>query len=186
MSAAVLPFPYESGQRLRSPRGNLSTATLVGMKTHIFAAVALAAAATFGLTACGDDSSGSGGTSAADEGPKHQKFQKCMEEHGMDVPDPGEVKEGELDVQAPGESSAEQEAARVACAKYAPVQDAPEDVTKDDQDRALKKAECLRKEGIAAEDPKPGTVDITIKEGSDSSQEKLVDAFALCNKKFGG
>ncbi|MBR7671936.1 hypothetical protein [Streptomyces daliensis] len=156
------------------------------MKTQILAAVTLAAVATFGLTACGEDSSSGSGKSLSDEGPQQQRYQKCMEEHGMDMPAPGEVKEGEMDVQQPGESSAEQEAARMACAKYAPAQDAPEDVSKADQDRALKKAECLRKEGIDAKDPEPGTVEIGIGEDSDVSQEKLVEAFSVCNKKFGG
>ncbi|MFW6690308.1 hypothetical protein [Streptomyces sp. MAR4 CNX-425] len=155
------------------------------MKTQILAAVVLAATATFGLTACGDDPPAAGGNAQADEGPRQRKFAACMEKHGMHLPAPGEVKEGEMEVQAPGESSAEQEAARVACARYAPVQDAPEDVTEADQDRALKKAECLREQGIAAEDPPPGTVDITIEEGAEKSQQELVEALALCNKKYG-
>lgn len=155
------------------------------MKTHTFAAAALVAAAFFGVTACGGGSSDGSGTSSADEGPMHQKFQKCMEEHGMDVPDPAQVKEGEFEVQPPGESSAEQEAARAACAKYAPSDNANEDITEADQDRALKKAECLREQGIDAKDPEPGTLDIGIDDAR-ISQERLVEAFGLCNKQVGG
>ncbi|WKX06865.1 hypothetical protein [Streptomyces sp. NL15-2K] len=155
------------------------------MKTQTFAAVALAAAAMFGMTACGgDDSSNNGaGASQADQ-DRMEKFANCMKKQGVEVPDAAPGEGGGEMVPVSG-SSAEHEAARAACAKYAPSDDANEDITEADQDRVLKKAECLRGQGVNAKDPKPGTLDISV-EGSGVSQEKLVEAFSYCNKQVGG
>jgi hypothetical protein len=152
------------------------------MKTHTFAAVALAAAAIFGVTACGDESPASNSGSQAEK-DQMMKFAQCMEKHGVDIPAPGQGGDDEM-VPNDGNSSKD-EAARAACAKYAPSDAVNEDITDKDQDRALKKAECLRKKGIEAKDPKPGTLDISVEEGS-VSDDKLAEAFAACNKQVGG
>ncbi|OLT25351.1 hypothetical protein BJF79_44355 [Actinomadura sp. CNU-125] len=149
--------------------------------------VAALSAAVFTLTACGGDGTEGGGGSGADsqaDRQQRQKFENCMKEHGVELPDvPPGVKEGEQEIVPLSGSSAEHEAARAACAKFAPSQDAGEDVTAADQDRALKKAECLRQQGIDAKDPEPGTIDITVEE-SGVTREKLVAAFAACGKRF--
>jgi hypothetical protein len=162
------------------------------MKTLSLAAAALTAAAMFGLTACGggDGSQNTGpGTLSKAQQDQSQKFSACMRQHGIDVPDnpggrPSAKPAGGGNAVVPlSGSSVKIEAARAACAKYAPSQEAGEDVTAADQDRALKKAECLRKQGINAKDPKPGTVEISVEEGPGDTPDKLVAAYTTCNKQ---
>ncbi|MBE1530647.1 hypothetical protein [Actinomadura algeriensis] len=157
------------------------------MKKLILVAAALLVA-MFALTACGGDESDGGGSGANSQADQElrQKFETCMKEHGVELPGvPAGGKDSGQEVAPISGSSAEIEAARAACAKYAPSQDANEDITEADQDRALKKAECLRKQGINAKDPEPGTIEITVEE-TGTTREKLVAAFSTCNKQFPG
>jgi len=161
---------------------------LVSMKKIALPALAVAAAAVLGPTACGGD--GSPGkaprTMSQAEAERTQKFTRCLRQHGIDVPDidpSGKSDRGEQRIApAPG-SNARFDAAQAACAKYAPRQDAGEDVTQADQDRALRKAECLRRQGIDAKDPEPGTETISVEEGPGDTPEKLVAAYTACNKQ---
>lgn len=160
----------------------------MSMKKLIFAVVTLTAAATLGLTACGDE--GSPKKAAPSQGDadydRMQQFIKCMKKQGVDVPEPPADGGGGKDnsIEKPeGGSRAVAEAARAACAKYAPSDDINEDITEADKDLALKKAECLRKQGINAKDPKPGTLDVTVEGDVDS--DKLRKAFTTCNKQVG-
>jgi hypothetical protein len=164
---------------------------LVSMKTISLAAVALTVA-MFGLTACGSDGSPSAAPSKrsqADAG-RMQKFTQCLRQHGIDVPDVPDVPDksgsgkGNMKLPPASGSNAKFDAARAACAKYAPQEDTGEDVTQADQDRALRKAECLRKQGINAKDPKPGTTMISVEEGPGDTPEKLVAAYTTCNKQI--
>ncbi|MCX4831818.1 hypothetical protein OG785_38000 [Streptomyces sp. NBC_00006] len=161
---------------------------LVSMKKLTIVAVTLTATAMFGLTACGDDSSPK--KSAPSQGDadydRMQQFIKCMAKQGVDVPEPAADQGGDKDsnIEKPdGGSKAKAEAARAACAKYAPSDDINEDITEADKDLALKKAECLRNKGVNAKDPKPGTLDVTIEGTADN--DKLVKAFSACNKQIG-
>jgi len=141
------------------------------------------AAAIFGLTACGDDDTPNAAspTSSSDVA-RQQKFIECLRDHGMDVPDAPEKNDGAPQFEGAQGSAAVVDAAQTACAKYAPPQGA-EEVDEDAYDNAVKKAECLRQEGISAKDPEPGTTRITLQEGADT-QEELVAAYTTCNEKF--
>jgi hypothetical protein len=158
------------------------------MKTQTFAAAVLVAAAMFGVTACGGDDSPSAGPSMPSQADQQrmEKLTECMRQHGVDVPDApstDDKKEGGQEVVPVEGSAAKIEAARAACAKYAPAGEVNEDLTEADQDRALKKAKCLREQGINAKDPEPGTADISVEGTVDN--DKLVQAFTVCNKKVG-
>src|SRR4051812_6068036 len=114
------------------------------MKTIFLAAVALAVA-MFGLTACGGDGSPSSAshTMSRADADRMQKFIQCLPQHGIDVPDASDKPGGGKELApAPG-SNAKFDAAQAACAEYAPPGSADEDVPQADQDRALRKAECL-------------------------------------------
>ncbi|MGW1281836.1 hypothetical protein ACWD4V_33400 [Streptomyces tsukubensis] len=153
------------------------------MKKQTLAAVALTAAAMFGLTACGDDGgSDKGSSSTGADADRMQQFADCLRKYGMDVPEKGD--RGKEVVPASG-SSAQIEAAQSACAKFAPP-DSGEDVTEADYDRAVRKAECLREQGIKAKDPKSGTTMIAVEEGPGTTREKLVAAYTTCNEKVSG
>ncbi|WP_344594264.1 hypothetical protein [Actinomadura vinacea] len=154
------------------------------MKTIALAAVILAAA-MLGPAACGSGSPSAAPTKMSQaDADRMQKFSQCMQKHGIDVPDkPRSGKEGEMEVPNIKGSSAKLDAANAACAKYAPQQDATEDLSQADQDRAVRKAECLRKQGINAKDPEPGTERISVEEAPGATPEKLVAAYTACNKQ---
>ncbi|MET8828866.1 hypothetical protein ABZX40_05400 [Streptomyces sp. NPDC004610] len=154
------------------------------MKTHALASAALVAAAIFGMTACGgEDSPTNASPTSPQDVERQQKFIECLREHGMDVPDAPEDQEGGApQFEAAQGSAAVVDAAQAACAQFAPPQGA-EEVDEDAYDTAVKKAECLRQEGISAKDPEPGTTRITLEEGADS-QEDLVAAYSTCNEKY--
>ncbi|WP_405620802.1 hypothetical protein [Streptomyces sp. NBC_01508] len=157
------------------------------MKKLTFAAVVtLTAAAMFGMTACSDEESPNKAAPSNGDADydRMQQFIECMKKQGLDVPEPPADGGGDSSVEKPeGGSQAAAEAARAACAKYAPSDDLNEDITEADKDLALKKAECLREQGINAKDPKPGTLDVSVEGAVDN--DKLVKAFATCNKKVG-
>ncbi|MFZ3592725.1 hypothetical protein [Streptomyces sp. BH104] len=151
-------------------------------------AVTLTATAMFGLTACGDDSPPKKAAPSQGDGDydRMRKFITCMAEQGVDVPEPAPDEDGGKDsnIEKPdGGSKAKAEAARAACAKYAPSDDINEDITEADKDLALKKAECLRGKGVNAKDPEPGALDVTVEGTVD--KDKLVKAFRACNKQLG-
>jgi hypothetical protein len=154
------------------------------MKTHAFASVALVAAAIFGMTACGgDDTPNAASPTSPEDVERQQKFIECLREHGMGVPDAPEDQEGGApQFEAAQGSAAVVDAAQAACAQFAPPQGA-EEVDEEAYDTAVKKAECLRQEGISAKDPEPGTTRITLEEGADT-QEDLVAAYSTCNAKY--
>jgi hypothetical protein len=151
-----------------------------GMKKVQLAMMAFAAAATLGLGGCGGSLSNNGADIPQNVKDQMVKFAQCMRDHGINVPDP----DGSAKVVAPAAGSDPKfEAANAACAKYRVTKDRGENAPADEQDAALKKAECLRKQGINAKDPKPGTADISIDEGPGDTQEKLVAAYTICNKQ---
>ncbi|MFI0371281.1 hypothetical protein ACH35V_25740 [Actinomadura sp. 1N219] len=150
------------------------------MKTFSLAVAALAAAAALGLAGCGggESSDGGGNTKKSQaEIDREQKFVQCLKQHGIEIgSDPN-------DTHVIGEDP-KFDAAQAACAKYAPINEAKnEDITSADEDRALKRAECLRRHGVNAKDPKPGTANITIDEGAGDTPQKLVAAYTACNKE---
>jgi hypothetical protein len=149
------------------------------MKRISLALAAVITAATLGLAGCGESSDDSGAMSQS-ERDKFLKYSKCMEEQGVDVPDP----QNDSDKAAAGAGSGEDpkvEAANAICRKYAP-NGGNDKVSTEEEDAAVKKAECLRKQGINATDPKPGTADIGIEKGPGDTNEKIVAAYKACAK----
>ncbi len=150
------------------------------MKTFSIAAVALTAAITLGLTGCG----GKGNAPAASEGDKEKmtQYAACMQEHGINIPlpDEGEPPGGvvTLDTDDP-----KAQAAQAACARLAPNPHQQGELSAAQEDNGLKVAECLRKHGIKAKDPAPGTAEVTIEEGATYTQEQLVAAYRICDKE---
>jgi hypothetical protein len=113
--------------------------------------VALAAA----LAGCGGSSGGSssaGSTSApSDQGVK---FAQCMRKHGVQMEDP-KPGEGEgLTLHRGGQEKVD--AAMKACKAFAPVREGNGKMSAKDFDQLTRLAQCLRRNGIEAQDPKQG------------------------------
>ncbi|MFI9780414.1 hypothetical protein ACIHCV_38000 [Streptomyces sp. NPDC051956] len=152
------------------------------MKTPSLTAVAVAA--VLGLAGCGlDRSSGSGGLSQSEQ-DKFVKYSHCMREQGVDVPD---LKGGSDKVAVPSSTVLDPkvEAANAICRIYAP-NDAAGHVSGAEEDQALKTAECLRKHGMSARDPKAGTAGIIVDQGPGYTPEKLLTAYETCATEVPG
>ncbi|MFE6974626.1 hypothetical protein [Streptomyces sp. NPDC057682] len=147
------------------------------MKTHSLAA--LSAVVVLGLAGCGTSSQDSG-TMSASERDKFLKYSTCMEKQGVDVPGP----DNSSDKAAAGAGSGKDpkvEVANAICRKYAPNKG--EDKASPEEDAAVKTAECLRRQGIVATDPQPGTADIGIDSGPENTNEEIVAAYRKCGAK---
>jgi hypothetical protein len=147
------------------------------MKRISLALAAMVTLGTLGLAGCGTSSDDSG-TMSSSERDKFLRYSKCMEEQGVDVPDP----DNPSDKAAAGAASGEDpkvEAANAICRKYAPNK-GEDKASAEEEDAAVKTAECLRKQGIDATDPKPGTADISIEKGAGDTNEKIVAAYKAC------
>ncbi len=105
----------------------------------------------------------------------------CMRSAGVDVPDPEELGEGgnfTLNTKDPKTL-----AALSACAKLDPGGHREGDPDPALEERTLKLAECLRKQGIRAKDPDPDQpLTVALEDGATYSQQQLVDAYTVCGK----
>lgn len=176
----------------------------------VFALCVLAAA-------CGGSSGGDGaggvasagnGSNAKSSGDGKKKadpqqaglgFARCMREHGVDVPDPksgegGMVMIGPGPADGPATLGAEPpagfEEANKACRHFLEdlVRDGGPTMDPKEQDRALKFAECMRKNGVSMPDPdfSKGGVQIEIGgEGFDPMSETFKAAQKACGSLFG-
>ena len=136
------------------------------------------AAVTLGLVGCSK-----GNAPVSPEGRDQMvRYAECMQKYGINipVPDDGEPAEGFVALDPDDPKS---QAAQAACARLAPAAHQQGKLSAQQEDHALKLAECLRKHGIKAKDPAPGTVDVSIEEGSTYTQENLVAAYVACNKE---
>ncbi|GAA4236757.1 hypothetical protein GCM10022254_47200 [Actinomadura meridiana] len=152
------------------------------MKRLPLAAAALVAVAAFGLTGCGGDDKSPGASQSMPKDQQDQmvKYAKCLEEHGLTGKLPPRKAGGPVQVAGPVDPKVQ--AAQSACAKLAPRLEG-EEVPQKEQDYALKMAECLRKQGLSAKDPSPGSSDVVVDQATSVPQQKLVDAYAACNKQ---
>jgi len=107
------------------------------------------------LAGCGrGNGSSSGAGPSADPQDQGVKFAQCMRQHGipMEDPKPG----GGVTLGVTKENEAKMKAAQKACEKFAPVRAGDPEQAAEDLDRMTTLARCLRRNGIAVEDPKPG------------------------------
>jgi hypothetical protein len=160
----------------RKPRD----ADAVGMtKTFSLAGTALIAVAALGLTACSQ--SNPPAPSAADN-QKMVQYAQCMQKYGINIPVPGEGEPaGGLVTLNAGDPKTL--AAQSACARLAPAPQRQGKLDPKEEDRALKLAECLRTQGIKAQDPATGSVEVTLEDGVTYTQQQLVAAYTVCNKQ---
>ena len=147
------------------------------MQTFSVALLATAATVTLGLAGCGTGNAPRATTQA--EQDKMARFSACMRTYGIDIPAPDEDEPvGGLVTLNPNDPKAL--AAQAACGRYAPNPQPQGTLSADQEDRALKLAECLRKHGIKAKDPAPGTPQVTLDEGSTYTEQQLVVAYRAC------
>ncbi len=166
--------------------------------------------------ACGGSSSGDGeGVASAGGGEKandssakkdpHQAgldFAKCMREHGIDMPDPKAGEGGMIMIgPGPGEGGDEPtsgqrppagfEEAHEACKHHLDdlVQDGAAEPDPEEQDRALKFAQCMREHGVDMPDPdfsRGGGFSVDLGEGGlDPTSETFKEAQKACGGLFG-
>ncbi len=147
------------------------------------------------LSACGtgdaDDgvATAGGGTSPrASLSPEDAavKFARCMREHGVEVPDPGD--DGMV-VIGPGQGGSAQDVAEPveACRQYAPgLGPSGGQMSQEDQDRMLAFARCMREQGVDVPDPQPGGgVQIPLGDGLEPGDPRLKKAQEACREFFG-
>ncbi|MEU3461681.1 hypothetical protein ABZ721_17275 [Streptomyces sp. NPDC006733] len=122
-------------------------------------AAALAALALFASACSGSDADSgaksSGGKSSADTASdKAVKFRKCLRDHGLDVPEPkpGEDSRG-MTIGSNGSQESVQKAMD-ACKQFS--SNPSGEISQADKDKALKFAQCMRKNGVDMPDPNFG------------------------------
>ncbi|NAS26889.1 hypothetical protein GT755_35130 [Herbidospora sp. NEAU-GS84] len=150
---------------------------------RLMLAAAVLAVSTLGLAGCGDELTGRS-MSQADR-DKMVKYAECMKEYGVQVPVPdpnGGPAIGGGQTADPNDPK--ELAARAACERFAPPLVADQAPPAGVVEHALKMAACLREQGIAAKDPKPGENNLTLEEGAAESPEKLRAAYATCTQKY--
>lgn len=137
----------------------------------------------------GEDGASASPTASKDPQDAAWEFARCMREHGVDMPDPGE--DG-LVMAGDGDASAEKvKTAHEACRHLAPDLeledgDRPDPET---QDRMLSFARCMRNEGIDMPDPDDqGGLVVPFGEegtGPDPRDEDFQAAEEICRKHLG-
>ena len=150
-------------------------------------AAALAALALFASACSGSDTDsdakGSPGKSSADTAAdKALKFRKCLRDNGMDVqePKPGEDPRG-MTIGSNG-SEASMKKAMDACKQFSANPSG--EISQADKDKALKFAQCMRKNGVEEfPDPKGGMMRMDDTIAKDPDFEKAQEA---CQKHLGG
>ena len=149
------------------------------MKRLSIAFLAVAATLTLGLTGCGKSNPPAASQAEQD---KMTRYSQCMQKYGINIPipDPEEPAAGVVTLN-PNDPKAL--AAQAACGRLAPNPQQQGKLTAAQEDRALKLAECLRKHGINAKDPAPGTAQVTLDENATYTEEQLVAAYTVCNKE---
>jgi hypothetical protein len=147
------------------------------MQTFSVALLATAATVTLGLAGC---SKGNAPPASPAEKEKMVRYSACMRTYGIDVPLPDDDGEpaGGLVTLNPNDPKAL--AAQAACGRLAPNPQPQGNLSTAQEDRALKLAECLRKRGISARDPAPGSAQVTLDEGATYTQDQLVAAYRAC------
>jgi hypothetical protein len=104
-----------------------------------------------------------------------------MRKNGIQMEDP---KPGEgLRIRVNAKDEAKMKAAEKACQAYAPDQVGDRTMSAEDLDRQTKLAQCLRRHGIDAQDPKPGQP-FRLKMRKENEQ-KMQQAMKTCHKEAG-
>ncbi|GAA3080268.1 hypothetical protein [Streptosporangium carneum] len=146
-------------------------------------AAAVLAAVTLGLTGCGGGQT-EPKTLTKDEYDKALKYAQCMRKYGLEVPVPdpdGRMPAGVSVTADPNDPKTA--AARAACGRLAPPAHSDGKPPQEMVDHALKTAECLRRRGIDAKDPRPGEIGLTVDEAPGDTPEKIRAAFAACDRE---
>lgn len=148
------------------------------------------------LTGCGapareDGVASAGGATAAptasssasaptDPREAQLKFAQCMREHGveMDDPEPG----GGIRIKSRAGDGQKVEQAQQACKHFmdAAIGDGSRKPSKEQLDRNLKFAQCMREHGIDMPDPTDGRIELRIKPGT--PEEKVNAAQEACKE----
>jgi hypothetical protein len=163
---------FAAGKRLDQQPAAM-TKTLLALSS-----VALAAA----LVGCGNganpSTSASPTVNALDQGVK---YAQCMRKNGIQMKDP---KPGEgLRIGVHKGDEAKMKAAQKACKAYSPEGLGDHKMTAAELDQQTKLAQCLRRHGIDADDPKPGQPSrIRTRK---ANEQKLNTAMKTCQKEAG-
>lgn len=119
----------------------------------------------------------------AEDTARMKEYAACMKEYGIVIPVPGEGEPaGGLVTIGTGAKAL---AARSACARLEPQAHAQGRPDPADEERALRLAACLRVEGIEAEDPGAGEINVGLADGATYSQQELIAAFTTCEEQLG-
>jgi hypothetical protein len=149
------------------------------MKKQIsFGGLALAAVATFALSACSESKP----PPSAEDAAKMRAYSECMQQYGFNIPVPGE-EEPAGGLFTMNQSDPKALAAKSACARLEPEAHIQGKMDPAEEERVLKLAQCLRSEGIKAKDPGAGQLTVTLEDGVTYTQQQLVDAYTTCNQQ---
>ena len=134
------------------------------------------------LAGCGSaNGSSSGASPTADRQDLGVKFARCMRQHGvpMEDPKPG----GGVTLKLDKATEDKVDAAQKACAEFSPMQAGDPQQRAEDLERLTRMTQCLRRNGIPVEDPKPGKA-FSIK-GLRGNEAKTQAAMKICQKEAG-
>lgn len=151
-----------------------------GLVTAVFAA------ATITLAGCGAGEGGeqSGSGLSQEDFKKIQQYAACMKKYGIDVPVPDPDEPEPAGVKTFNASDVKYRAAEAVCIRFAPPPHREGKLSPEKEAWALNTAECLRKQGVNAKDPAPGTLNIVLDEDPGVTQEELAAAFTKCNEQY--
>ena len=156
------------------------------------------AAVALTLTAAGCSNTNPGGGGGAHGGPPVSdpeaalmKFNECMRDHGVDIPDD----QGQAVAQRTGEEDPNVDAAAQACRKLLPAgvsfasgNDQGQQLSEAQMEALLAYASCMRAHGQSVPDPDPdgGGLIMPRGEGIDVQSQEFQEAHEACESKLSG
>lgn len=156
------------------------------MRLRLLAASAMIVVA---LAGCGEKDKGTDNAKSDQQKEREQviKFVECMRDQGIDMPDP-EFSDDGIQLMMPKGAVVDEEqmeAAQQECKKYMPNNGEPPKMSKEDREKALQFAECMRENGVPEfPDPTDGGFGIQGEPGSglDPESESFQAAEEACEK----
>ncbi|TMR20502.1 hypothetical protein ETD86_18720 [Nonomuraea turkmeniaca] len=146
---------------------------------------AVFAAATITLTGCGGGASEEGPPAMSQEDLKKiQQYSACMKKYNFDIPVPDPNEPAPEINRTFNPTDVKYRAAEAVCARFAPATHVEGKLSPEQETWALNTAECLRKQGVKAKDPAPGSIDVVLDQDPGVTQEQLATAFQKCNEQF--
>ncbi|MBF9130383.1 hypothetical protein I0C86_15660 [Plantactinospora sp. S1510] len=151
------------------------------MKISRLAKASMVAVAALSLLGCSAADNETPKTDQEQEDAQFLKYVKCLQDNGVEASySQGSDGRGHFDVDS-GPGDPKFKAARQACAEYVP-QEMKKTASPSELDALIKVAACMRKQGIAVEDPTIDDPALHIG-GAEGDSRKIEEIRASCQKE---